>query len=65
MWLTHPIPHVSHRQHWFFLHTGADCGADTIHGFKEIRYTTRRTLDFMRDAFPSARFVVNVRKQVR
>eukprot|EP00240_Pyramimonas_obovata_P003746 CAMPEP_0118925630 /NCGR_PEP_ID=MMETSP1169-20130426/3487_1 /TAXON_ID=36882 /ORGANISM="Pyramimonas obovata, Strain CCMP722" /LENGTH=378 /DNA_ID=CAMNT_0006866979 /DNA_START=218 /DNA_END=1354 /DNA_ORIENTATION=- len=51
-------------QHWFFLHTGSDCSDDTIHGFKEIRYTTRRTLDFMRDAFPTARFVVNVRKQV-
>jgi hypothetical protein len=51
-------------QHWFFLHTGASCAPGTIHGFKEIRYTTKRTLDFMAAAFPTAKFVVNVRHKV-
>ena len=28
-------------QRWFFLHTGRNCSAGTIHGFKEVRYAER------------------------
>ena len=48
-------------QRWFFLHTGRQCGSTMIHGFKEIRYTSPDILDFLLEAFPRARIVVNFR----
>jgi hypothetical protein len=51
-------------QRWFFLHTGRLCSNDTIHGFKEVRYSTSEQLDFLGDAFPSAKFVINYRRDL-
>ena len=51
-------------QSWFFLHTGKPCSNTATHGFKEIRYNSEEELDFLRDAFPSAKFILNFRKEV-
>jgi hypothetical protein len=52
-------------QSWFYLHTGRTCSSDTVHGFKEVRYTDPETLDFIAAAFPSAKIVLNYRRDVR
>jgi hypothetical protein len=31
-------------QRWFFLHTGRNCSAGTIHGFKEVRNCSAGTI---------------------
>ena len=51
-------------QDWLFLHTGRDCGSESIHGFKEIRYNDRKSLDFIVRAFPNSKIVINYRRNV-
>ena len=49
---------------WYFFHTGKKCDPGTVHGFKEIRYSQTIHLDFMMDAFPSAKIIVNYRRSI-
>ena len=51
-------------QRWFFLHTGSHCSGASIHGFKEIRYASKKTLDFIASAFPRARFIIAFRNDI-
>jgi hypothetical protein len=51
-------------QNWFFLHTGKPCSNSATHGFKEVRYNTPKQLDFLRDAFPNAKFILNFRREL-
>jgi hypothetical protein len=52
-------------QRWFFLHTGNVCTSHTIHGFKEIRYYSPDILDFILEAFPKAKFIINYHLDIR
>jgi hypothetical protein len=49
-------------QRWFLLHTGRDCSSTSIHGFKEIRYTSREILDFIMRVFPNSFIIFNYRR---
>ena len=51
-------------QSWFFMHTGKPCNTTATHGFKEIRYNSFEQLNFLRDAFPGAKFILNFRREV-
>lgn len=50
-------------QRWFLLHTGADCSSTSIHGFKEIRYSSGEMLDFITRVFPNSLIIFNYRRE--
>jgi hypothetical protein len=51
-------------QQWFYTQTGKNCGEGFVHGFKEIRYSEPEVLDFIVEAFPNCKIILNFRLQL-